>query len=91
MVCVVCGDTGLLFGEWCPLCEGFGHEDWLEMQHAQCPSHKGRLLVRRLTRVCYEYVSAEEKECIEELLLSKAQRKKRNSTSSLVDESCDAS
>lgn len=82
VVCAVCNDTGLLSDEWCPLCEGFGREDWLDMQHSRCASHKGRLLVRRLTRGCSDFVSADEKDCIEEFLLSKAQRKKKKTPQS---------
>lgn len=78
LACAVCNDTGLLLDAWCPLCEGFGYDDWLDMQQAQCPVHKGRLLVRRLTRVFSEHISVEDLECIEEVLLSKAQRRKKN-------------
>ena len=91
LACVVCDDVGLLNTKWCPLCEGFGHDDWLEMQAAQPPAHKGRLFVRRLLRGYSQSITSEEKACIEELLLSKTQRKRRSAAERTECEaSCDA-
>jgi len=87
VVCSVCGDVGLLLGEWCPLCDGFGYLDWLVMQEAQSESHKGRLLVRRLSRVCGDMLSSEEKKCIDDLILSKFQRKKKKISAAASDTS----
>jgi hypothetical protein len=75
--CAVCDDTGLLGSAWCPLCDGFGCEDWLGMQHAQSDTHKGRLLVRRLMRVSQAIIEPAERECIEQLLVSSKNRRKK--------------
>lgn len=77
MTCLVCDDTGLLGKNWCPLCDGFGREDWLHMQHTQSSVHKGRLLLRRLIRVSADVIGSDEKMCIDQVLKSCVKKHKK--------------
>ena len=81
--CPVCENSGVFVdGRYCPLCDGFGHEDCLQMSNNPAVKHVGRILIRRLIRT--STLSDDEKQIIQFFLessqnskISKKQKQKQ--------------